>query len=1086
MKLTSILLLVAILHVSAAGYSQRITLHFRHQSLEKIFDEITRQTGYGFFYQDNIVVTGEKVSVFIEGADIAETMQKCLAGKRLQFSIVDRTIIVYYPKSPPAIQPNVQEPPSRLITGVVVSSINTAPLAGASVKLKGTTHGTTTDAQGKFSLSVPDSGGILVISYVGYHSREIQVDKDTKLLTISLLPEDTRAPDVIVVGYGTQLKAEVTGSVGSLKGTELSSASNTNAAQALQGRIAGVFVQNTSGVPFGDVVIRIRGANSLTYGNDPLIVIDGVQGANIGNLNPTEVESIEVLKDAAALSIYGSRGANGVILVTTRNGKSPTPKIAYDDFFSSDQVRRKLPVLNATDYASLVNEAQNDYSLPSLFSPTQLSTLGNGTNWQDAIFRTGVTQNHNLSIGGSKEGISYFLGGGLVDRTGIILNSTYKQYTLRSNLKVQASPRLTIALTGFVSYDRAHSGDYSDAITSALEWSPTKTIYDSTGGYTQPGGGVGPVASYNPVGLAKEIVQDNFNTALTISPSIDYKLTSDLHLNSQLAYRLNNTFSGYFNNQVVNDGPPANVYGTTTMGRDAALQNTNMVTFEKKWGEQTMKLTGVYEISQEEYRFTTASANGIPVGLGYNGLAFGTTILTPSNGVTNTAGQSFMGRLNYSYNGRYMITVSDRYDGASQLAPGHKFENFGAVSGGWNIMNESFMEGFRSAMPVLKIRGSYGSVGNSAVPAYSSEQLFSAGVDANGNPIITLKQLANPNLKWERTTETNLGLDSRLLHGRLDLSADYYYKKTTDLLMWQNVPAALGVTAVLTNVGSVSNKGIDLMIGGTPVTTRSFKWQSTFTLNYNRNKILALDGISDTIYYSSAADYPGVVGSFVQMVGQPMGTFLGFKFAGVWKQSEATTAALYGSKPGDAKYVDINHDGKIDRNDITIIGNAQPKFNLGWTNTFTYRQFDLNIFWQGVSGNKIYNENRIRREAYTTDAFPTSPVIADHWTATHDNTNVPAFTGFEYLNESRWVENGSYLRLKNISLGYQLPKAALARSKCISSARVYIGATNLLTITSYTGFDPEASIGVDATAAGVDRSIYPSQKSITAGLNIVF
>jgi len=462
---------------------------------------------------------------------------------------------------------------------------------------------------------------------------------------------------------------------------------------------------------------------------------------------------------------------------------------------------------------------------------------------------------------------------------------------------------------------------------------------------------------------------------------------------------------------------------------------------------------------------------------------FGSILQAPWVEYSTTVMQSFMGRVNYSYKNKYMFSGSVRYDGASQLAEGNKYDNFTAFSLGWNLMEEKFMKRLKDMVPEFKIRGSYGTVGNAAVPAYSSHLKFYPGMDDSGNPTLAISDLGNENLKWERTRELNIGIDSRWWGGRLSFSAEYYNKKTTDLLMWQKVPSVLGVSSILTNVGSVSNKGFDIMLGGIPVSTKHFKWDINYTLNINKNKILELDGLSNTLI-TTGADYPGLVGSYVQMVGQPMGTFLGYTFAGVWQKSEVSTAALYGAKPGDAKYVDINRDGKIDKDDIGIIGNAQPKLSFGFNNTFTIFDFDLNIFWQGVAGNDIYNQNRVRRETYSSDAFPTSTVMKNHWTP-ENPTNIPAFSGAEYVNSSRWVEKGDYLRLKNITLGYRIPRKILSKIGC-SSARIYVSANNLWTITNYSGFDPEASMGADSDAAGVDRGVYPSSKSFLVGLDISF
>jgi TonB-linked SusC/RagA family outer membrane protein len=961
------------------------------------------------------------------------------------------------------------------------------PLAGANVLIKGSKAGTMTNEAGTFTLNIKDPATtILVVSYTGMEEKEVRLKEGQDEITVMLTPTLQKMEDVVVVGYGTQKIKNVSGAVSSLKGSELTSAPAANAAGALQGRVSGVMAQNSSGNPSGDVTIRIRGANSLTYGNDPLVIIDGVQGGNIASLNPNDVESIEVLKDASALSIYGSRGANGVLLVTTKTGKSSKMKVALNSYAATDKVRRELPALNAKDYATLVNTARQENGLGDLFLGDQIAAMGAGTNWQNEIFKEGFTQNHSLSVSGLSNGTSYYISGNLLDRKGVVMNTGFTQYTLRTNFKLQASKRLKLLVNAFYAYDITHNGNYESAIQSALQWAPTKTVYNDDGTYTQPGGGVGPTSLYNPVGYAKEGINDLYNTDLNLAPTLEFKITDHLKFSSQAVYKLKTSFSGTFDNQVVNAGPASNVYGSVTQGRTMSLQSTNVLNFTKRFDKHLLDVTGVYEILKDQYRGSFAAAYGIPVGLGYNGLSFGSNFQPPVINLTNTALMSFMARINYSYDNKYMITFSDRYDGASQLADGNKFENFNALSLGWNITEEKWMRGIRPIFPELKLRASYGQVGNAAVPALSSQLLFNAGLDVNSNPVLSIKQLSNPDLRWERTTEYNVGMDAKVINNKIGLSFEYYDKTTRDLLMWQTVPAALGVTSVLRNIGAVSNKGIDLSLSGTILSSNNFNWTSNFTFNYNQNKILQLDGLSDTLYYSSNADYPGVKGSFVQMKGQPMGTFLGYQYAGVWKQNEISTAALYGAKPGDAKYVDENKDGKIDKNDIVVIGNAQPKYVFGWNNTIVFKNFDANIFFQGVTGNSIYNQNRIRREAYTSDAFPTDPLVKNHYTISNQQTEVPAFNGVEMLNSSRWVEDGSYLRLKNVSLGYKFDEKLLEKTKIFSAIRFYVSASNLLTVTKYTGFDPEASIGKDASAAGVDRSVYPSQKSFVIGLNASF
>lgn len=1076
-----LLLMVALVGLTYQASAQKVTLDFQRVKLEKVLSSITQQTGYDFNYSLPVVNPDKIVSIKVSNADFSSVIPLLFPDGKVGYVIKDKVVFLTDNSNAVTRQPKSGGELSGLVTDDKGS-----PIVGATVIIQGTVSGTSTGADGKFTLNNVAPGSVVEISCIGYGKQTITIHSQTKITVV--MEEDSAVLDeVVVVGYGVQRRSDVTGSVSSVKADELLSAPSSSTAQALQGRVSGVMVQNASGHPSGDVVIRIRGANSLTYGNDPLVIIDGVQDGNIGGLNPNEVESIEVLKDAAALSIYGSRGANGVILVTTKSGKgAKIATVSYNGYIAFDKVSKTLDALDATQYATLFNEYRKENGQSEFFSDP--AAMGKGTDWQDAIFRNGLTHSHNVSIGGSSEKISYFVSGSLLDKKGIMLNTNYRQYSLRANLKVQATKWLSFGLNSYMTADDAGEGEIGQAITSALQWSPTKPIYDAStkGGYSQPGGGVGPNSADNPVGLLKEPVNDKYGNSFNLAPQVEAKITDWLKFSSQYVYKSNNRNSGYFDNQVVNDGPVSNTSGSLMTSRYTSQQNTNILSFDKTFGrDHHLSATLVYEISKDKYESNTSAAKGIPINLGYHGLQFGATMLQPWVEYSATSMQSVMGRINYAYKNRYMISLSDRYDGASQLADGHKWDNFAAVSLGWNLAEERFMEGTRRVIDELKIRGSYGSVGNAAVPAYSSKLKFTSGYDSNNNPILEVSQLNNENLKWERTTETNVGLDLRMFNSRFNFTAEYYSKKTTDLLMWQKVPTALGVESVLNNVGAVSNKGVDIAISGYPVSGKNFTWNTNLTFNYNKNRILELDGLSNRIVYTSDADYPGTVGSFVQEVGQPMGTFLGYIYDGVWKTSEASLAAVYGAVPGDAKYRDIDNNQKIDSKDITIIGNAQPEYIFGWNNTFAYKGFELNMFWQGVAGNDIYNQNRIRRES-TSSTFPTSNVILNRWTPTNQHTDIPSFTGVEYLNSSRWVEDGSYLRLKNLSLAYNFSHKLLVKTRFISAAKIYVSASNIWTITDYKGYDPEASIGSDATAAGVDRGIYPSSKSWIIGLELKF
>lgn len=1065
-------------HLVAA---QTVTLH-TDDTLENVLSQISAQTGVHFNYSDQVINSGKRVSLKVEKTSLTSVLDKLFKGTNVEYTIKQNTVLLSRKKEQTR-KVIVEEGQHRRKVSGTVTDTNGDPVVGASVTIEGTKNGVSTDVGGNFEIMVP-GGRQLHVASIGFAPKNVAVH-DESVLKIQLDDDYRMLDEVVIVGYGIQRKSDVTGSVASVKASELQVAPAASATEALQGRVAGVVVQNTSGDPAGGSSIRIRGANSLTYGNEPLVIIDGVQDASLGSLNPNQIESMEVLKDAAALSVYGSRGANGVIIVTTKGGKNERAQVTYNGYVQFSRVGKLLPALGATDYATLFNQAQADNGISPFFPADDIVYYGAGVNWQKKIFRPAFGQVHNIGISGAQRDVSYYIAAGINRKEGVMVNSDFDEYTLRANMKAVAMPGLTMSLNTFASYSQSHKGDTEGALNSALKWSPTKPVWMPGGGYSQPGGGVGPVSDFNPLGLAREIVSDNNRATFNISLHGEYSFAEWLKVSSMLAYRANTGMSGWFDNQKYNNGPAGDVSGSKGQSNYMALQSTSILSLDKDLGKHHIGATGVFEYIADRYNATMASAKGIPVGMGYQGVHFGTVLLKPWLESTATQMMSGMLRANYAYDSRYLLSASLRRDGASQLAPGNKWDNFWAVSGGWNLANEKFMEQYSRIINELKLRGSYGTVGNAAVPAYSSQMKFTPGMDAQGNSTLAISQLGNSKLKWERTSEYNVGLDVRMLNNRLTFMAEYYYKKTVDLLMWRTVPSALGVESVLTNVGSVGNHGWEFALGGTPVNYGGLTWTANYSINFNRNKILALDGLSNVLINKGTVDMPGLVGSYVQMVGQPMGTFLGYTYAGVWKTEERSTAAIYGCKPGDAKYVDINKDGKIDNQDIGIVGNAQPKFTYGLNNTFNYRGFDLNVFFQGVYGNDVYNQNRVRREHYNGgEAFPTSPIIANRWTP-DNQSEIPSFTGTEYVNSSRWVEDGSYIRLKNITIGYTIPQSVLRRIK-FNQIRMSLSATNLLTLTHYSGYDPEASMGTDAYGAGIDRGIYPSSKSWSIGLDITF
>lgn len=1060
--------------------AQTVSKTFKDQTLKSVLKEIELQTGLSVIYNSDYLNEHKLINAEFEKTPV-ETVLSQILDSKLDYSIVNKMIVIHENRS----DARQTDTDNGSLTGVVTNPAG-EPLAGASVVIIGdVSKGAVTNAQGRFSINGVTDKDVLEVVYLGYIKRSVPVGA-SRYLSIVLDEDATQIEELVVVGYGVQKRSDITGSVTSVKSADLISAPVSNTAQALQGRVAGVMVQNNSGAPGAEPTIRIRGANSLAYGNNPLVIIDGVNSAvgDLNSLNPNQIASMEVLKDAAALSIYGSSGANGAILVTTKLGGSENATISYNGYVSVDRVAKMLPTLDAWEYASLYDERLVELGNSPYFGGEAISMMGRGTNWQSELFRVAVSHNHNVSVGGSKSDIlSYYVAAGISQNQGIILNNSSDLYNIRGNFKARANKRLDFTMNVYGDYRQNHRGGTD--VNGALQWAPTKPVYEANGTYSQPeSGGIGPNETDNPVASALEGVDENYGGSFRISLKGDYRLWDFLKVSSQLVYKMTGGTHGYFENKEARNGSGKDlskeISGSKSLNNDYSLQNTNILSFDKTWGKHNIQATAVYEITKAMSHTLYGDSKGIPVNMSYYGIKYGTQYRLDS-GYGASATQSIIGRVNYSYDSRYMLSASFRRDGASQLAVDHKYGNFWAVSAGWNLVEEGFMESIKPVLSEFKLRGSYGVIGKASVRPYSSHMLFEAGLDMNDMTTLRIIQAENRNLRWERLREFNIGFDASLWNNRLNVTVEYYRKKTVDLIMSRMQPVVTNVDMALANVGSISNVGWDFSIGGTPFAGRDFAWIINWTLNLNKNKILELDGINDEII-DGQLNYSGIMNAHVQKVGQPMSSFRGYTFAGTWKTEEASIAAMYGYKPGDAKYVDIDRNGKYDEADITILGNAQPKGVFGINNSFRYKNLDLNIFFQGVWGNKIWNMTRVRRETYG-DAFPTDPVIRNHWTP-QNQTDMPSFTGQELMASSRWVENGSYLRLKNLSIGYRLPDKWISWIH-VSSLRVYASAGNLWTITNYSGYDPEAQGDVDAMG-GVDHGVYPGIKSFVFGIDLSF
>jgi len=1011
------------------------------------------------------------------------------------------------------------------VTGVV-SDNDGEYLPGVNIVIKGTTVGVITDLNGSYTLQIPSGQAepvILVFSYVGFESQEIAVGNQTEI-DVVLEVETLGLDEVVVVGYGSQRKSDVTAAISSIKPEELVELPTARVDQAIQGRTSGVYVLNTDGSPGGKTMIRIRGLNSINGGNEPLVVIDGLQGgeAMLQSLNPMDIQSMEILKDASATAIYGARGANGVILITTKLGRPGKPVIDASASVGIQNLLRKLPTLAAGDYARFVNAhemtntAGGNIPTPK-FTDAEIAEYDRtgGTDWQDEIYETGVLQNYNLAMSGATDNLQYMVSANYLDHKGILINSKYNRISLRTNLNANIAKWVSFSLNYAFTKETYKSPPFRDeeengwtgqAVNNAARWAPTEPVYDDQGNYWKHRVGYAAYDTWNPVASAVEPKIDNPTYRNNLNLSLNFNILEGLSLAITGGAQMTNINHREYYNKKTKAGTMNNGFGTLDQAVWETWQNSNILTYDNVWGSHHLTVTGVVEqIYSRGHSAHTTAKQFIVDQLGYDNIGGAGSIKQGTSSYERSL-LSYMGRINYALLNRYLLTATYRADGSSVFGADNKWGYFPSGSVAWRISEEPFLEG-ATALSDLKLRASWGQTGNQGISPYQSlARLYSSPGDwgpdypYNGvsptNTGFAIGGLANPNLKWEATTQTNIGLDLLLWSGRLSATVDVYKKKTTDLLMDRDLPGYIGVSSILDNVGSIENKGLEIMIGGDPVVTSNFRWNTALNFTANRNKVLDLGPNEELNFSSSYGGYN--LGRFMVLrVGEPYGTMTGWEYLGVWKTSQDAEARSYGQLPGDPHYLDLNNDGVVDDDDRTIIGSGYPKFTYGWSNRLTYRNFDLSMLFIGMQDVDLFNTLRIRRESFWEGV---SPVVNDRWTPENQDTDVPGMIDGAYREEqalqskiyvggetSRWVEDASFFRLKTITLSYNFTPN-LIQSIGFNKIRVYVSAVNLFTITNYTGYDPEVAqfANWNDAVVGVDLSAYPPAKTYTFGAELTF
>jgi len=997
-----------------------------------------------------------------------------------------------------------------------VSDETGKPLPGVNVKVKASTVGATTTGEGTYRLALPAGATTLVFSFVGYQTQEAVIGNRASV-DLTMTPEASGLSEVVVVGYGTQQKKDLTGAIASVNSKDIAKVPVSGLDQALQGQVAGLQISQSNGAPGGNTSILIRGIGSISGGNEPLFVIDGypVTNSGIGNplntINPNDIESIDVLKDASSTAIYGSRGSNGVVMITTKRGKAGKTRIEVDAYTGVQQVAKRLDLLNTPDSVQFVKEGRNNgyldnvatgkitdpnavrpnsYQIPAIIQG-DISSLPD-TDWQDLIFRTAPISNYQVSASGGNENLRFALSGGYFKQQGIIISSGLERYSFRMNLDGKLSKKLSVGVTMLPSFNTlddvsaiGHSG--GAVVQAALSLPPYIAPYDANGNYTilyQPT--EGDVSYPHPVQLANELQLTGTQFRFFGNAYAEYAITNDLKFRTTVGTDLNYSKNRRFDPNTYN--PVSVLTNATATNQEATNWLTeNTLSYKKTIGRHAFDAVAGFTAQKAYFSSVNAQATRFPDNLVEN--INGGTVSAGGEAITVQTILSFLGRVNYAFRDKYLLTATLRRDGSSRFGADNRWGTFPSASVGWRVSEEGFMQGVR-VISDLKLRASYGLTGNNAIGDYRAIGQLRDANYVLGNalaPGLGRSSFTNSLLGWESMKQLDLGLDFNLFNNRLAITADYYDKRNTDMLFTIQTPAATGLTGAIVNLGEVQNRGVELAFTSRN-TTGAFKWTTNFNITFNRNKVLAMSTETERILATAL----GRTVYGVTQVGDPIGAFFGRRLLGVFQTNEEATA--YGKQPfaraGDFKWEDVNNDGKIDDNDRTVLGSPHPDFFFGFNNNFTYRNFTLDVMTNGMVGQKIYNatfsvnnsgvQNQIQEVFDNRYVSPEQPGKGQFGRSIRGSRNNNTVFSSAYLFD------GSFLRIRNVSLGYNLPSGLVNRVG-VGSVRLYATATNLFTFTKYNGFDPEVSgSGDDQRAAGLDFGTYPQARTLTFGVNLGF
>ncbi|MFC6103555.1 TonB-dependent receptor [Olivibacter domesticus] len=1079
MKLAVFITLLSVMQAVAGSFAQTITLKAKNIPLAQVMRGIQKQSGHPFFLNGKDLAD-KKVEADFKNAPLDEAMTVLLKPLSLEWTLKDGTIVIKASQSSRLYQPKFVEMQPKSVIGRVTDEQG-KPIERVTVLVKGTSVASSTDAQGNYQINMSSGGAVLVFTILGFETIEKAVGNQTTI-NVTMKESVSDLDEVVVVGYGTARKRDLTGAVASIKADEISQVPSSNMVQSLAGRASGVYVSQNTGSPGSPVSVRIRGTNSIKGSNEPLYVVDGFpySGSPL-LLNNADIESVEILKDASATAIYGSRGANGVVLITTKTGKSGKVKVDYDGYIGSQSLRKKLDLMNATEYANFYNEQAANDGLAPHFTADEVASFGEGTDWQDVVFRSAPIISNTVTISGGNDKTRFSVSGGNFNQKGIIVGSEYVRNSLRVNLNSDISDKLKFDFSGILSrFDEnrkeSEKGNRGGSlISAALSGYPTMALYNADGSYTNLTEAYtwGSNVIVNPLNFLHQESNKTKSDNVLANLSLSYEPIKGLIFKTLGGIENGNERTDiYRTTRFVNSTGSASI----STPKVTSVLSENTVNYRRDFGKHNINALAGF--TYQNYVATTFSASGtgfISDNQETYDIGAAATQNVPKSSYTKWSLISYLARVNYSFDNRFLATISFRTDGSSRYSEGQKWGYFPSAALAWRLSEEPFIK----SIPVisdLKLRVGYGETGNTAIdPYFTLNQLVSSQVvfgDALVPAYSPSNRLAGP-LKWETTAQTDIGIDLGLLNNRLSITADFYVKNTRDLLNNVTLPASQGYSFTVQNVGKIRNKGIDLNVTG-EVLKGDFNWQLGGNISFNRNKVMELysgNDILGSVIGAALSDNINILRE-----GYPLGSFYGYVEDGY-------------DANGYIIYKDFNDNGSRDQGDKQIIGDPNPDFTYGLTSSMSYKRFDLSIFVQGSKGNDIYNLSaQGQGYDYGQALNMLREVYTDHWTPTNTNAKYPVIkTNSQAQMSDRFVEDGSFLRVKNIQLAYNLPTDKW-QLKWLSSGQVYISAQNLFTLTDYSWYDPEVNSygGNNSIVLGIDHYVYPTAKTLTFGIKASF